>query len=142
MARRIAREAVLEIAFGGFDDGSPDWDTPTSAIALLQRAEMQCNGETIDLAGASESPKRIRYAGGYGFTITLEGFSDNNHPLFFTGSGNNTNPVGHYVRIRYKPIGALTNFITFDGIVREWNASFERYGEQRFRLVMEGPIDT
>lgn len=142
MARRLTREAVVEIAFGGPDDGTPNWATPVSLMGVLQRCEIQCNGETIDLAGAGEDAKRMRYAGGYGFTLTIEGVSATNDPLFYTGASNDTNPIGHYVRVRYKPIAALTNPIVFDGVVREWNASMERYGEQRFRLVMEGPPDT
>lgn len=143
MARRLAREAVLEIAFGGPDDGSaPVWGASVSIVAQLRRFEIRANGEVIDVAGLSDANKRMRWAGGNEFTATLEGFSATNTPLFYTGTAQDENPVGHRVRVRYKPIGALTVNHDFAGIVEEWNVQAERYGEQGFRIVVRGPLDT
>jgi len=141
MARRIARDAVVQIALGGFDDGSAiTWSADQTITGIARSVSIRESAPEVNLAGLGEIAGRMRMAGPATRTMTIEGFNPGNSFYFYVGG--TTSPVGYRARVKVKPHSALTAAYEFDGVITrfEWSA---QTGEPQVETIeIAGPLDT
>lgn len=143
MARRIARDAVIEIQLGGFDDGStPTWGTAQSLTGIARSVSVEQSSDTVNLAGIGDFTARIRASGPARQRLTIEGFNSTNSFGFYVQEGaNSVSPVGYRAQVRIKPHSSLAAPYTFTGIIREWRWNAQVGQEQVEHIEIEGPYD-
>lgn len=139
MARRIARDAVVTIAYGGFDDGTPTWGTATAIQGVAESIEIEESVETVDVAGLGEFSARMRAAGGARRRITMSNFIPGAGFSHYQTGG--MSPVGYYARVEVKPDSTLSTPYQYTGIIERWQWSANRNDRQVERIEIVGPID-
>lgn len=140
MARRIARDCIVQIALGGFDDGSTvTWGTDTTITGHAQSVSIQQSGDTVNLAGLGETDARVRLGGPRRQTISIEGFVIANTFTFYVSG--TTSPVGYRARVKIKPDSTLTTAYEYTGIIREWRWNTQTGDRQVEQIEIEGPLD-
>lgn len=138
MARRIAREIVIEIATGGFEDGNPEWGTAERLEGIATSFSVRHQTDTVDTSGIGEFNSRIRAAGSHRFTVSAEVMvSGTSYPLIDT----NGVMVGHYARVGVKPISTATTYNIWEGVITNWELSTNKNERQTIKFEIEGPAD-
>jgi len=140
--RNIARDAVVQIAFGGPDSTTaPTWGTDADITGIARQVTIEQSVDTANLAGIGDTYARIRAAGHAQQRITIDGFVSTQSFQFYVGATPES-PVGYRVRVKVKPRSSLATAHEFTGIVREWSWQASAGDRQEERIVVEGPIDT
>jgi len=139
MARRIARDAVVQIAILGADDGSSlPAGTNVDIEGKCRQISIDYEGQSVDLAGLGEVDSRMRFGGAAKFTIRLQSFLTTNDFEYYDTT---RSYVGYRARVRIKPASALANFREYIGVITRWNWSAQAAQEQIEEIQIEGPLD-
>lgn len=138
MARRLAREAVVEIEFGGPDDGTPSWGTPITLQGKAREVTIRQTGDAVNLAGIGEAYARMRFGGNAQQTLTVEGFLTA-YTFEYFQSG--VSPIGYVARVSIKPHSTLTTGYVFTGVITDWQWSASAGERQIERFELTGPLD-
>jgi len=139
MARRVARDAVVQIAILGQDDGSQlPAGTNVDIHGKCRQISIDYEGQSVDLSGLGEADSRMRFGGAAKFTLRLQSFLATNDFEFYDTA---RSYVGYRARVRIKPASALTAFREYIGVITRWSWSAQAAQEQIEEIQIEGPLD-
>lgn len=140
MARLIARDATVEIQFGGFDDGgNPTWGTATAIHGIAREVSVEQRANAINLAGLNDLLARMRFAGTASQTLRISLFIPTDG--FWAFGAPPASPIGSRARVNIKPRSTLTTPFQFEGVVTRWQWSTQAGEAQVEEIEIEGPLD-
>ena len=115
MAKLLSKQALLTVADGGVQDGTPTYGSATDIKCLTRSVKISKTETDIDLAALCDdtTKRQVLRLGG---ELDIEIFIDD-APLF-------ESMIGHYVRLSWTPKTGGTPLV-YDGVINRWDGTIE-----------------